>query len=266
MYVGNVHRIENIFEALQDEDKIKEMRESILDGDVYVVRSYVPREKLLSIREYMTSIGRSSLPNYRPVERGAPNFHRMDRWDPRAHVKCCFHSFSFFPWNQDVFNLFELFAPIYHLKNRISDLAAETFLSDEPDLGCTARIAFHCYPVGSGGLNRHQDPFDYHQITVPIMQLSEKGTDFISGGVYVERETGEQVVLDDICEFGDIVYFNSQIFHGVARIDPEEAEDWTSFKGRWMALFAVNKLSDNDAIGHSVDLEEAEQAAAQTTT
>lgn len=256
MHVRDIHVLENLERILDDESRIAEMRAGLLAGDVYIFKGVETRENIRKYRKYAEGVGRGSMPNYRRIEQGTPNFHRMDRWDPRAHVGSCFHSFSFFPWNQDVFGLFDRFRAVYRLKNLVSDLPADSFLGNEPDMGCIARLAFHFYPLGTGGLNRHQDPFDYHQITVPIMIMSEKGTDFNEGGAYVETADGERLILDDTCEPGDVIYFNAECFHGVERIDPDAPVDWLSFKGRWITLFAVNKLADNTAIADSKDVEE----------
>ena len=64
-----------------------------------------------------------------------------------------------------------------------------------------------------------------------------------------------RIYLDEISEPGDVVYFNAILPHGVERIDPDEKVDWLSFEGRWMLLFATNKLFDNAAIRDAVDLE-----------
>ena len=53
---------------------------------------------------------------------------------------------------------------------------------------------------------------------------------------------------------GDVIYFNAQCNHGVETIDPDIEPDWLSQKGRWIALFAVNKLADNEEIQDSKDL------------
>ena len=254
MFARDIHYIEDISATIADEAKLQEIRDKILGGDVFIARRFISLEKIVAIRRYLEGIGTNSLPNYHLVEKGCPNFHRMDRWDPRAHVRACVHSFSFFPWNHDVFGFFDLFRPVYHLKNLLSGLPAESFLGFEPDRGCTARLSFQYYPSGIGGLNKHQDPFDYHQITVPAMLMSRKGEDFKTGGAYVEREGGERAILDDICDMGDVIYFNAQCNHGVETIDPDIEPDWLSQKGRWIALFAVNKLADNDEIQDSKDL------------
>jgi hypothetical protein len=240
---------------LNDEQSLAEVRKNIAEGDIYIVRRACDLDLLRDMRQYLVTVGQSSLPNYERIEAGAPNFHRMNRSDPRAYVQGCFHQFVFFPWNQDVFDLFSVFRPVYHLKNRLSGIPAERFLGIEPQDGCTARLAFQFYPRGGGFLNRHADPVDYHQLTVPIMQLSKKGDDFETGGLYIQMADGSDLMLDDIAEWGDVVYFNAQCPHGVAPIDPGAPLRWHDYRGRWMLLFAVNRLAGNVSIGNAVDLE-----------
>jgi hypothetical protein len=255
MWATTIEFLDDHESVLHDRALIETMRAQITDGAVYVVRRAVSPERIRQIRDYLTNVGRSSLPNYHRIEPGCPNFHRMNRWDPRAYVQGCFHQFVFFPWNQDLFDFFRMFAPVYHLKNLLSGLKAESFLGVEPEDGCTARLAFQFYPRGDGGLHLHQDPVDYHQLTVPIMIMSQKGRDFQQGGAFVEQQDGTRINLDEICELGDVVYFNARCRHGVELIDPDAELDWLSFQGRWMLLFAVNRLFDNRSIADSVDLE-----------
>lgn len=255
IFARYIHTIADHNNVLNDRERLEEMRANIRSGDIYVAKEIVSRDLLTRIRDYLIGIGRHSLPNYYPIKQGCPNFHRMNRWDPRAYVQGCFHQFVFFPWNQDMFDFFAIFEPIYHMKNLLSGLPRNRFLGLEPEDGCIARLAFQFYPRGLGGLNRHADPVDYHQLTVPTMLLSEKGQDFERGGAYVEKETGERINLDDISSWGDVAYFNAQICHGVEQIDPHVTPDWSSFQGRWMLLFAVNKIQDNSSISNSIDLE-----------
>jgi len=251
----NIIEITNIKNVIGDEILIKEIRANVQNGDVYIARNVFSEDLILRIRKYLVKVGQSSIPNYQKIELGAPNFHRMNQVDPRAYVKGCFHQFVFFPWNQDYFNLFELSKEVYFLKNLISNLPADKFLKSEPEDGCTSRLAVQFYPQGQGFLNKHRDPVDHHQLTVPIMIMSKKGVDFQSGGAYVEKENGEKVILDDICNIGDVIFFNAHMAHGVEKIDPETKTEWLDFKGRWMLLFAVNKLFSNTTISDAVDLD-----------
>jgi hypothetical protein len=239
---------------LSDDARLQQVRTDIAAGDIYIARRQFDAALLQEIRGYLEGVGRGSLPNYAPIQAGAPNFHRMNRNDSRAYVPGCFHQFVFFPWNQDPFDLFTLCAPIYHMKNRLSGLPADSFLSLAPQDGCTARIAFQVYPRGGGFLARHADPVDYHQLTVPIMQMTRKGVDFQSGGLFVQMADGRDLVIDDLAEPGDVVYFNAACPHGVAAIDPDAPMKWTTFAGRWMMLFAVNRVAGNTAIGNAVTL------------
>ncbi len=248
--------IEDHAALLGDAVRLAEVREDIAAGDVYIARRVFDPGVLQDMRGWLEGVGRGSLPNYAAIEPGAPNFHRMNRNDPRAYVPGCFHQFVFFPWNQDPFDLFSLCAPVYHMKNRLSGLDATKFLGVKPEDGCTARLAFQVYPRGGGFLQRHADPVDYHQLTVPILQMTQKGTDFETGGLYVQMADGRDLVVDDIAAPGDVVYFNAACPHGVQPIDPHAPMRWTSFAGRWMLLFAINRLAANAAIGNAVTLTE----------
>jgi len=252
----NIQYIDFKSDLLKNNDQIQKMRKDIIEGDLIVVKNVVSKELIEKTKQYLTNLGRNSLPNYVPIKEGAPNFHRLNVWDERAYVKGCFHQFAFFPWNQDVFNFFEVFKEGFFLKNLINGLPKDKFLKAQPEDGCTARLSFQFYPKGTGGLNKHCDPVDHHQLTVPILIMSKKGVDFQSGGMYVENTKGEDLFGDDLADIGDVVLFNAQMPHGVKTIDESKKIDWLSFEGRWMMIFATNKLSNNTAIANAQDLEQ----------
>lgn len=255
MYAGEIHDIPYEAELHEDADAVGEMRRNLENGDVYILRQAYPREFIERVREYLTHVARHSLAAYHPIEEGAPNHHRVNWWDPRSYVKGCFHQFSFFPWNQDVFNLFERFREGYYLKNVLNNLPKEKYLGMAPEDGCTARLSFQFYPKGIGALHKHQDPVGAHQLTVPMVAMSKKGFDFFEGGSYLEREDGQRIVLDDIAEPGDLIQCNGTVHHGVDTIDPQGKEDWLSFEGRWILILAVNAVAGNTRVDTSVDLE-----------
>lgn len=249
-----IQRLE-LEEILNDDNKIQEIRSSIKSGDVYVVKGYFSKELCNEIIDYLKRVGQNSIPNYHPIKNGAPNFHRINKIDSRAYVKGAFHQFSFFPWNQDYFDLFDKCKDAYSLKNLTSNLSKNKFLNIVPEEGCTARIAAQFYPKGYGFLNKHKDPVDTHQLTVPIMILSQKGEHFNEGGAFLCSEDGTKVIIDNLFEPGDVIYFSAEIPHGVEAIDPKSNVPWLNFEGRWMLLLAVNKLSDNSNISNATDLE-----------
>jgi hypothetical protein len=234
-------------------------RERIQAGGVGIVRQFVDRAFAIQIREYLTQIGRNSLPTYEPIKIGRPNFHRLNLDDERAHVRGCFHQFVFYPWNQDVFSLFQIFENLFKLKNLITGNPAEQFAGRYGQDGIVSRLAFQFYPTGKGFLNRHQDPYGDHQLTVPTVCFSEKSQDFRSGGAFIEESDGTRHFLDDDTGIGDVVFFDARSIHGVEKVDPDTERPWLDFVGRWTCLIATNKLADNDTITNARDLERGQQ-------
>lgn len=243
--MARVVNISDISDIINSEERAAEARRSIVSGDILVARGMFDPEWVIAVRRYLIDIGRGSLPNYAPIRRGAPNFHRINRWDPRAHVVGCFHQFSFFPWNNDAWDLFEMTRRVFQAKNTISGNPADRFLDPSLTEDYSPRLSFQFYPKGTGGLNRHSDPVGEHQLTVPIMTMSHKGIDFEHGGAYVDVD-GERAHLDDLTVPGDVVFFDAGLPHGVEEIDPGVSLPWTAFEGRWMLLFAVNHVGPAD--------------------
>ena len=93
---GKVAYVDDMNALLTDPDRVAAIRADIRAGATYVMKSGVSAEMVDRVRDYLTGLGRSSIPNYQPIKVGAPNFHRVNYWDPRAHVKGCFHQFCFF--------------------------------------------------------------------------------------------------------------------------------------------------------------------------
>ncbi len=251
---GKIEYLDDHQQLFENASFAAKVRSDIQDGAVYVVKKVFTQAQCSSFVEYLKCVGRSSLPNYQPIERGTGNFHRINRWDERSYVKACFHQFVFYPWNEDLFSLFELARPVFRAKNLISGNGPDRFHGRDGEDGCVMRLAFQFYPRGIGGMNLHRDPVDFHQLTVPTLTLSRKGVDFHEGGAFVQMDSGERIWTDEISDVGDVVYFNASMPHGVEIIDPHAADDWLSFEGRWMLLFAINKLAGTSQVADAQDL------------
>lgn len=247
--------IDDFTEFLKNHKKISSIKEKITTGSVYIIKSAIDKKYIEKVKKYLISIGKNSLPNYEPIELNAKNSHRINILDERAYVKGCFHQFSFYPWNQDILQLFNYTRDVYFLRNLINGLPKERYVENilEND-GCVARLSFQFYPKSIGALNRHTDPVGEHQLCVPLLIMSKKGDDFNTGGLFVESK-GKKIYVDDLCDIGDVVLFNAQIPHGVDVIDKEKEEDWFSFEGRMMMIFAINKVGDNNSVINSSDLD-----------
>lgn len=242
-----VHEIDGPAALLQDPRALAEMEDLLRQGAVMVSRQVLPEAQVRRITDYLSTVGRSSLPNWRPIEPGCPNFHRLNWDDERSYVKAAFHQFSFFAWNQDVFRLFAHLRDLFRLRNRMCGAAEDAFLSGDPKEGAVARFSAQFYPSGGGYMNGHVDPVGEYQIVVPILAMSAYGEDFNSGGLWVDMPDGSRLEADPLVRPGDVIWFHPQRPHGVAPIDPEDELDWPAFKGRWSAILAVNGLPGSSA-------------------
>ena len=243
-------------ERILDEPTLADgVRERIQAGGVGVVRQFIERSLAIDIRNYLTKIGQNSLPTYEPIEIGRPNFHRLNLDDERAHVRGCFHQFVFYPWNQDIFGLFNIFEDLFKLKNLITGNPVGRFAGRHGQDGVVSRLAFQLYPSGKGFLNRHQDPYGEHQLTVPTVCFSEKPRDFQAGGAFIEDADGTRHYLDNNTALGDVVFFDARATHGVEVVDPHVEARWLDFVGRWTCLIATNKVAGNNRISNAVDVE-----------
>jgi hypothetical protein len=222
--------------------------------NVCLVRGVMSREEVRSLVDYLTGIGRGSLPNWQAIMPKCPNHHRVNQWDPRSYVKACFHQFSFFPWNHDVFNLFQRFRDVFVLRNLLAGAEPDAYLGQEPYDDCTARLSFQFYPRGAGAMNAHVDPAGPHQAVVPTLMMSELGKDFREGGAFMRNSAGETTWIERHTNPGDVVLFSPRLVHGVGTIDPDATVNWPAFEGRWMSIFAVNKLASNTRVTEAMDL------------
>lgn len=240
---------EPLEQYISDENNVAALRELMVAGQIVVFRRFASPDELSSLRAYLHRIQLASIPNFVPISHGAANNYRINFDDERAQVRAWFHVWSFFTWNQDLFNLYERYRSVYHLRNLVCGLPPATFLQREPELGCAARLSVQFYPSGKGYFSAHTDPYDVHQLVVPIMSMSKRGADFETGGNYLVRLNGERIYTEDMTEPGDILLFNARCTHGVETIDAGQNTDPMSAKGRWIMLFAVNKVAGNTAIG-----------------
>lgn len=245
---------EEFDKVLESVNEIKKIKKEISSGNVIIFKNIINNKIISEIKEYLVTIGKGSLPNYHGIYESCPNSHRINRWDNRSYVKACFHQFQFFPWNDDAFDFFNLFRSIFNLKNALNDQPLNRFLDSKSDSECISRVAFQFYPAGMGGMNAHTDPLDFHQSVIPTLVMSKKGVDFKTGGLFIGTEENK-LNIDDHVNIGDLILFSPQMIHGVDTIDSDNKDNnFLSFSGRWMCLFAVNKLNSNNIISNSQEI------------
>ncbi len=209
----------------------------INEPQAFVIQGFYPHEEIFALRSRCFDRNRDSEPAFHPLIEGCPDFHRLHDNYPNAYVKSKMHSFQHHGWKEENGALFHYFREIFALKNRLVGLPAETYVNAHPSEGCVARVSLHNYPRGGGYMAEHIDPLGVHARIQTIVQASEYGHDFDSGGLFARADPGaEKIYFDPISNPGDLLVLSPGIPHGVDPIDPEVEYDWRVNRGRWMVV------------------------------
>jgi hypothetical protein len=91
-----------------------------------------------------------------------------------------------------------------------------------------------------------------------LLELTEKGRDFIEGGAYVDLDE-ERVSYEDHCQTGDVIVYDGRSIHGVADIDPMLPLDLQRLSGRIVGMASLFRLLAPGAAEYSRLAEKAGQ-------
>lgn len=221
------------------------LADALSEGYAVVLRGFLERDPCEQIVSHLVQVGSTSLPNYVPISEGAADNYRINFNDERSTVPGCFRQFSFYPWNQNILDLWSIFSPIIKLRDTLTDLlegSKNDVASKYSDW--VNRISIQHYPSGGGFLDLHSDPVGPMQSVVPIVILSNERADFNSGGAVVfDQREKTNVLIEGSFEQGDLYLSLPYLTHGVAPIDPDERFDPLTRSGRWIALLARNRTT-----------------------
>ena len=236
----------------QNPMQVKSMVDSLYAGDVLILKNAFPVDYLRQLRKTMHDFGKKSESSFHKMVDGCPDFSRKITPELAKNyaLRQIKHSFYFFPWNADRFNLF---GPIYQrwgVFKFLSGYAFDAYEKNIPSKGVVDRLQIVNYPSGVGELEVHSDPYLYQKTTISCI-MSKIGEDFETGGTYVVSENQERINLEDRFEVGDIYILYPTVLHGVETIDDGYRVDWDSIRGRWFMGFYSN-ASDEYARRHTV--------------
>ncbi len=229
----NIHIVNAIefYEATHTQDFLDN-----IDENIYIVREMFDVSTIQSIRLQCMNTARETEPSWHPCLDNCPDYHRIHHNYPDAYVKSIQHAHYFHPWNTNL-KIFDTFLPIFELKVRLCGYeTAEVFLSNIPSSGPICRVLVHQYPSGGGGQQEHIDPVSPFAQIQTIIQASEPGKDFGSGGLYVNHSKIGKIYLDSLTQVGDLIVLSPGVKHGVAPIDIEKSLNWNEPTGRWIVM------------------------------
>lgn len=209
-----------------------------LDDNIYIVKGFFDPKFIDEIKNFCLQFSSTIPDGWFPCLDECPDYHRFHNNYEQAYVKAVQHAFYFHPWNENK-NIFSEFLKIFELKLKCMDNKLEVapnYLNNLPSDGVIARIVVHQYPCGGGGQQEHIDPVSPYARIQTIIQASEPGKDYISGGLYVNHHKFGIVNIDKFTQKGDLIILSPGIRHGVDKIDPEKELDWSDTRGRWIIM------------------------------
>jgi hypothetical protein len=147
------------------------------------------------------------------------------------------HGFYFHGWYHHNRDLFRRFSEIFEIKCFLGGLAPSDYVTSKPSSGAIARVNFQNYPSGGGHISEHIDPNSNYALVQTLIQASEPGEDFKSGGLFARKApNAEKIYLDFHTKPGDLLVLSPAIPHGVDPIDSELEYGWDRNSGKWTIL------------------------------
>ncbi len=188
-----------------------------------------------------------SVSKYYSFEQGSPNFRKSNYQYKKSIVNGYFEQYNYFPWNKDsdtIFkalndplNLFFKIANQYCIENIGSDYYALTGLKKDNlfNKKYFVRVCYQYFPKNKGYLSIHRDPIGSHQLSAPIVSLSELKQ---RGLYYILND--EKINVQSMMSYGDTVYVDQSRLHAV------EHDLWTD-KGTEHFLISVHRYHSDSS-------------------
>jgi hypothetical protein len=147
---------------------------------------------------------------------------------------------TYYPRNPGEPAIAQAFGLIVAVRNFITGRPAG-FGEDPRDAGFWNARRIHHYPCGGGFMVRHTDThfcalLGEHGYLQVIYLLSQRGTDFSTGGGMIWDLAGNPIDLEMAGGFGALVIFDGRIRHAVTDIDPTAAFSFEARTGRLSAI------------------------------
>jgi hypothetical protein len=165
---------------------------------------------------------------------------------------------------EDVYGMRQHFVTLARVRNLLYGLPVD-FAVHGTDEGYWTCARLQQYPSGGGFMVPHRDMYaqaasaesglTYFQL---LLELTEKGRDFMDGGAYVDVGEERRLYEDD-CLTGDVIVYDGRSMHGVADIDPLQPLDLRRFTGRIVGMASLFRLLTPGADGYGRLSQQAER-------
>ena len=149
-----------------------------------------------------------------------------------------FHRIIYNPiWSPDIYKLRSVFKKFCGIRNKFLNYNYDYATKKvENKIWSATRILQ--YPKGGGHMSCHKDfivrninkknKIKFYQF---ILNMSEIGKDFKSGGAYIKKNK-KIIFLEKFLKSGDILVYNGSSNHGVYEVDPDNKVEISKLNGR----------------------------------
>jgi hypothetical protein len=235
----------------QDPKFARNIVESLYSGDVYILKEGFPPEFLQKLAVELHQFGKNTSSSFYKMLDGCPDFHRVitPELAKNYSLRQIKHSYYFFPWNDDPFNLFDSINERWRIFKLLGGFSFDAYEKNIPSTGVVDRLQIAQYASGVGELELHSDPYLNQKMAISGI-MSKRGKDYKTGGAYILNKDNEKIDVEDDMDVGDIYIVYPTVFHGVETIDKGSVVDWNSFDGRWF-LGLYSNASDLYAKRHT---------------
>jgi hypothetical protein len=149
-------------------------------------------------------------------------------------------------WSEDIFGLHDVFSRMIVVRNTLLDKPTP-YASTEKEDGLWTASRLQHYPVGGGFMSAHVDELVVNAVSTAELEhvqllliITQKGVDYQRGGGFTIKD-GQFIDVEQFCELGDVVVYDSRMPHGVDTIDPQVRLDIESADGRVVAFVTLYK-------------------------
>ncbi len=235
----------------QDTGFVQELVSNLYAGDVYVLRHSYPADFCERLKLGAYKWGQKMDQSFHQMLEGCPNFHRVVNKDlaGKYSFQRILHHYYFYRWNVDELDLWKMIDERWSILKFLGGFALDEYVKNTPKDGIVDRIHVHHYPSGAGEIETHSDPYR-RQRTIMGAQISEKGKDYKTGGLYYVDRSDKKILIDDQIQLGDTYISFPTVHHGVETIDKGTTVDWSHISGRWFLGF-YSAESDEVANRHT---------------
>lgn len=221
------------------------LREIIRKCGLAILRGLVDPSNVVEGRSRLASRFRADLDLDRQprIGIGHEDFQRFDD-GTNSSIARLTRTFFCFYWNVDSIGLRPAFQVLSAARNILAGVPNHMNQPFDDSLLFYDGPRILQYPKGGGFISGHCDALPQtlrslvgsgFQNYTTLLVMTRIGTDFLSGGGWVESHDGFRVFWEPFVELGDVVVYDNSTLHGVDAVDACETLQLGSLNGRLIA-------------------------------